>query len=172
MRHRTETKAKGMFDSVAVKQLTSTSCLRQHVRCFLLSVLLILYFQYIISSKTDASHLFIGPRMRLPATPQRMSATTAQPSHTTAYHSNIHARSLLRPPPLAATTACSRVSSAGASLLICPLCPLVKGLSIVFDQLHCWSGLTKTAQRPGPDGGLGLEVVRSPQHPKTGPPDL
>jgi hypothetical protein len=110
--------------------------------------------------------------MRLPATPQRMPATTAQPSHTTAYHSNIHARSLLRPPPLAATTACSRVGSAGASLLICPLCPLVKGLSVVFDQLHCWSGLTKTAQRPGPDGGLGLEAVRSPQHPKTGPDHL
>jgi hypothetical protein len=36
-------------------------------------------------------------------------------------------------------------------------------------QPHLWSGLTKTAQRPGPDRGLGLRAVRSPRCPKTGP---
>jgi hypothetical protein len=35
-----------------------------------------------------------------------------------------------------------------------------------------WSGLTKTAPRPGPDRGLGLWAVRSPQYLKTGPDRL
>jgi hypothetical protein len=42
----------------------------------------------------------------------------------------------------------------------------------VFNHHHRhihWSGLTKTTPRPGPDHGLGLLAVRSPQHPKTGP---
>jgi hypothetical protein len=47
-------------------------------------------------------------------------------------------------------------------------------LKLALDHRHHIhaSGLTKTAPRPGPDHGLGLWAVRSPQHPKTGPDRL
>jgi hypothetical protein len=40
------------------------------------------------------------------------------------------------------------------------------------DRPMHWSGLTKTAPRPGPDHDLGLWAVRAPQYPKAGPDRL